>query len=249
MYFISTFLRHPPSAILPPPSVNGGSDALPLWQSLRSLSVYGSGDPCGGCLGHEALGTGILPSGPEQEKRADGLGWIWNMGISWVNRTYIYIYGNVWTYAIQTCVISFFQSPFGAIPFSDKFIYIYIELNSKKHYSRFIFTEEENYSVVITICRKISHTFPCKWEALRISKKHTQAIDHWISFGLTSSAVSGNCRWGISTLSTWGDAMRAGNPGAIPFIWANHPIYKVSNLISPIFDRSNRCANHSANHK
>ena len=57
---------------------------------------------------------------------------------------------------------------------TNSYIYIYIELNSKKHYSRFIFTEEENYSVVITICRKISHTFPCKWEALRISKKHTR---------------------------------------------------------------------------
>lgn len=62
--------QHSSDTHLPPwqaPSVNGGSDALPLRQSLRSLSVYGSGDPCGGCLGHEALGTGILPSGPEQD--------------------------------------------------------------------------------------------------------------------------------------------------------------------------------------
>ena len=43
---------------------NGGRDALPLRQSLRGLPVYGSGDPRSGCLGDEALGAGLLPSGP-----------------------------------------------------------------------------------------------------------------------------------------------------------------------------------------
>jgi hypothetical protein len=64
--------------------------------------------------------------------------------------------------------------------FSDKFIYIYIELYSKKQHSRFIFTEEENCSVVITICQKnIPHISWQMGSPTNFKETHASAIDHW----------------------------------------------------------------------